>query len=158
MSVFIRQVNLIQLVDDIKEKKNKQVLLRRRKMCQQIAFRLKLQYHVFPCVFSLLALELPISSLSILSLTYTHSYVIVLTISSVVLHTPKSCTPFSLCGPQACSFFVGSSFSGFQNASVPRIMSWDLLLCQHVLSRRWLPQMCVPGFLMTLRSLALISL
>ena len=58
-----------------------------------------------------------------LSLTYAHSYVIVLTISSVVLHTRESCTPFPLCGPQACGFFAGSSFSGFQNASEPRIMS-----------------------------------
>ena len=73
MSVFIRQVNLIQLVDDIKEKKKKQVLLRRRKMCQQIAFRLKLQYHVFPWAFSLLALELPISRLSILSLSHVRT-------------------------------------------------------------------------------------
>ena len=53
-------------------------------MCQQIAFRLKLEYHLFPWVFSLLALELPAStspqSLYFLSLSHTHSYVIVSTI------------------------------------------------------------------------------
>ena len=42
-------------------------------MCQQIAFRLKLQYHVFPWAFSLLALELPISSLSIRSLSHVRT-------------------------------------------------------------------------------------
>lgn len=110
MSVFIRQVNLIQLVDDIKEKKKKTGSPKKEENvptdCLQTQAAIScLSMGLQPAGFGIAHLQ------SLYSLSHVHT------------HTPKSCTPFSLCGPQACSFFVGSSFSGFQNASVPRIMS-----------------------------------